>query len=145
MGEILIEDGILTPENVDEALLHQKKEGGVIGQILIRLGYVTEDHLIAALCKQLTVPYLPLAHYTVNGEAVRKFRYDFCKQNMIIVFDQDDQFAYLATSDPLNDTAIDQIEKQAGCPVQVFLSAPTEIMNMLDLAFASDPNNAKSP
>ena len=45
LGEILIEDGILTQENLAEALSQQKKEGGLIGQILIRQGYIAEDDL----------------------------------------------------------------------------------------------------
>ena len=53
LGEILIEDGCLSPENLQAALQYQKKEGGMIGQILVRLGHVNEDNLIAAIGKQL--------------------------------------------------------------------------------------------
>lgn len=144
VGEILIEDGVLTSENLEEALLQQKKEGSIIGQILIRLGYVTEENLVSALSKQLSIPYLPLPNYSVNMEIVREYGYDFSKQNMIIVFDQDDRYIYVATADPLNDIALEHIENKSGHRAQVFLSTPTEIINMLDLAFAASPDNGKS-
>jgi type IV pilus assembly protein PilB len=143
LGEILIEDGVLTPENLEEALLHQKKDGGIIGQILIRLGYVTEENLTAALSRQLNIPYLPVANYAVNMDSIRSYRYDYCKQNMLIVFDQDDRYVYVVTADPLNDIAIDHIEKNSGKRAQVFISTLSEIMNMLDLAFAQEPGKNK--
>lgn len=141
VGEILIEDGVLTQANLEEALIQQKKEGGIIGQILIRLGYVTEENLVAALSKQLNIPYLPIPNYSINMEIVREYDYDFCKQNMIIAFDQDDKYIYVSTSDPLNDIAIEHIENRSARRVQVFISTPTEIINMLDLAFATNPDH----
>jgi hypothetical protein len=144
LGEILIEDGVMTQENLEEALIQQKKDGGVIGQILVRLGYVTEENLIAALCKQLTIPYLPLTNYSVNTDVVRSFRYDFCKQNMVIAFDRDDKYVFVSTADPLNDIALDVIEKESGRMAQIFISTPTEILNMLELAFASDAGPTKT-
>ncbi len=144
VGEILIEDGVLTQENLDEALIQQKKEGGIIGQILIRLGYVTEENLIAALSKQLGIPYLPLPNYSVNMETIREYGYDFCKQNMLIAFDQDDKYIYVSTADPLNDIALEHIENQSKRRAQVFISTPSEIVNMLDLAFAASSDNGKN-
>jgi type IV pilus assembly protein PilB len=141
VGEILIEDGVLTQENLDEALVQQKKEGGIIGQILIRMGYVSEENLVAALSKQLHIPYLPIANYAVNAEVVRVYDYDFSKGNLIIALDQDDRYIYVATADPLNDIAIEQIEKKSGRRPQLFIATPSEIINALDLAFAASPKN----
>lgn len=143
IGEILIENGDLTKESLDEALLHQKKEGGMIGQILIRLGYITEENLVAALSKQLDFPYLPLQNYSVNLDVVRSMGHDFCKQNMTIAFDQDDKYIFVATADPLNHTAIEHLVKHNRHPAQVFISTPTEITNVLDLAFARDAASQK--
>jgi len=136
IGEILVEDGVLSKENLEEALVHQKKEGGVIGQILIRLGYVSEENLIAALSKQLSIPYLPIMNYSVDTEVSRKMDHDFCKMAMMIAFDEDDRYVYLATSDPLNTTAIQNAEKVFSKRPQIFISTPSEIQNLLDLAFA---------
>lgn len=135
LGEILIEDGALTREHLTEALNHQKKNGGLIGQILIALGYITEENLVAALGRQLRIPYLPLPNYSINMDAARRLNMDFCRKNMVIAFDEDDDNIYVAVADPLNDTALEELSRQTKLKSQVFISTPTEIMNMIDIAF----------
>ncbi len=143
LGEILIEDGSLSPENLEEALLHQKKEGGMIGQILIKLGYITEDHLVAAVGKQMRVPYLPLSQYSINMEVASSYGEDFCRRHLLIVFDQDEKKSYLTLSDPLNEIAIEEMRKKTNLKLQVFVSTPTEIFNMLDLIFHASRKEIK--
>ena len=133
LGEILIEDGVLTSEHLEEALNHQKKEGGLIGQILIRLGYVSEEDLIAAVGKQLKVPYMPLSNYSLNTEVAQQFSMEFCRRNQAIVFELNEKYVFVALADPLNDIAIDDIQKKTGLKPQVFISTPTEILNMIDV------------
>jgi len=61
IGEILVSEGMVTPEQLEEAVKLQSKEGGRLGDILIRLGYVTEEQILSALSKQLHIPYVSLA------------------------------------------------------------------------------------
>jgi type IV pilus assembly protein PilB len=143
IGELLIESGCLTQENLEEALQHQKKEGGMIGQILIRLGYISEDSLIAALSKQLHIPYLPLNQYSINMDAAGLLGEELCRRHLMLAFDFDDKKIYLALSDPLSDTLVDEIEKKVKLKPQVFISTPTEIYSMLDLIFSSAKKEMK--
>jgi hypothetical protein len=135
IGEILVEDGCLSSENLDEALQHQKKEGGMIGQILIRLGYITEESLIAAVGKQLHIPYIPLSHYSINMEAASQMGEEFSRRHLLVVFDQDEKRIYAATADPLNETALEEIQKKIKLKVQLFVSTPSELFSMLDVIF----------
>lgn len=137
LGEILIEDGLLSKENLEEALAHQKREGGLIGQILIQLGHLTEEDLVSVLARQLRMPYLPLNQYAVNVDGARVVDGEFCKKNMMLVFDSDERRVFVATSDPLNQNALEELRAKLKLKPQVFLSTPTEIMNMLDLVFAN--------
>ena len=57
IGEILIEDGLLSKTQLEEALAHQKEKGGLIGKILVEKNFVDEETLIGALGKQFKVPY----------------------------------------------------------------------------------------
>ena len=135
LGEILIEDGILSPQSLEEALNHQKKEGGLIGQILIRLGYVTEEELIAVVGKQLAIPYIPLSHYSINTDTALKFGVEFCRRYLLLPFDQDEKNVFIAMGDPLNDMALGEVEKKCNLKPQIFISTPTEILNMVELIF----------
>lgn len=146
LGEILIEDGILSPENLQEALNQQKKEGGIIGQILIRHGYISEEDLVAAVAKQVKVPYLPLANYSINADAVKLMPKEFCVRNQVILFDQTDRNIFISMGDPLNDSAVEEIQKKVGLTPQIFISTPTEVLSMLDILFAgaANPNLKKA-
>ena len=135
IGEILIEEGLLSKENLEEALNHQKKEGGLIGQLLLRLGYISEPQLIAALGKQLSIPYLPLENYSLNTEALENFDEEFLRRNVMTVFDQDEKHVFLAMADPLNESAIAEAVKRSQRKPQIFISTSSEILNTLDLVF----------
>ncbi len=137
IGEILIESGCLTPENLEEALQHQKKEGGMIGQILIRLGYISEESLIAAMGKQTHIPYIPLSHYSINMDAAVVLGEEFCRRHMLVVFDQDEKKIFLAIADPLNEIGVEEAAKKTKLKPQVFVSTPSEIYSMLDLIFSN--------
>ena len=137
IGEILIEDGVLSKETLEEALSVQKKEGGLVGQILIRMGFISEEDLVAALGKQLKIPYLTLGHYSINLESSRPLGEEFCRKNIILAFDHDDKRIYLAIADPLNDSLLEEVSKKTALKMQIFISTPTEILNMLDLIFSA--------
>ena len=113
----------------------------MIGQILIRLGYISEEGLIAALGSQLKIPYLPLQNYSINPEVAHGFDAEFCRQNSVIPFDADSRHIFIAISDPLNETAIQEMEKKSGLKAQVFISTPTEIFNILDLIYSNTANS----
>lgn len=137
LGEILIEDGVLTQSNLTEALEQQKKGGGLIGQLLIKLGYISEEDLVAAVARQLKKPYLPLGNYSVNSDALKGMSEEFCRKNQILVFDQNEKYIFVCLGDPLNEMAVAEIQKKTGLKPQVFISTPTEVLSMLDMVFGS--------
>lgn len=143
IGEILLEGGCLSPENLEEALEHQKKEGGMIGQILIRLGYISEESLISAICKQLHFPYIPLSNYSINMDAAVMLGEEFCRRHMMIVFDQDDKKIFLSVSDPLNEAGVEEVAKKTNLKPQVFVSTPSEIYSMMDVIFRNTKKEMK--
>ena len=137
LGEILVEDGILSKESLQEALDHQKQSGGgMIGQILVRLAYSSEENLIAALGRQLNMPYLPLSNYAINTQTVQSMDEKLCRTHNMIAFDQDEKHIFLAVSDPFEVNVIEDLEKQMHLKAQIFLSTPTEIASMLDMTFS---------
>lgn len=144
LGEILVEDGLITREMLDEALEYQKKDGGLIGQVLIRLGHISEEGLISELGKQLQIPYLSVANYSVNMDISAVYDEQICKKSMLLVLDQDEKHVYIAMADPLNDTALEDLMKESPLKPQIFLSTPTEIGNMLDLVYSRAQKGKKA-
>lgn len=145
IGEIFIEDGCLTPEDLQKGLEYQKTQGSgmLIGQILIKMGFLTEESLVGAIGKQLQIPYLPLALYSINTDAAVLMNEDFCRKNMMILFDRDEKYVFIATADPLNEPAIEEIKTKTKLKPQVFVSTPSEIYSMQEIIFAAANQDIK--
>ena len=142
LGELLVEDGALTRDQLREALDQQKKAGGLIGEILVSLGYITEESLTVALARQLDIPYLPIENYSLNQDAVALFDEPFLRRHIFLPFDRDEKRLFLAIANPLNDQAVSEIEQTAKLKPQVFISTRSEILNSLDIIFrVSAPKN----
>jgi len=131
IGEILIEDGLLSQAQLTEALAFQKEKGGLIGQILVEKKFVDEESLIGALGKQFKVPYLPLKNYAINPDMASMLSADFCHENTVVAFDCDAKKVYVAVADPLDDLAVEKIRKLTGRTPQIFLARISEILNAI--------------
>ena len=139
IGEILIEDGLLSKIQLDEALAHQKEKGGLIGKILVEKNFVDEETLIGALGKQFKVPYIPLKNYSINPDMADLLNADFCHENMLVAFDCDHKKVYVAVADPMNDAALELVRTQTGRMPQVFLARISEILNAIYFIYHETP------
>ena len=57
LGEFLVREGIISASQLEKAISAQRQEGGRLGEVLVKLGIVKEDQVVAALGKQLNMPY----------------------------------------------------------------------------------------
>ncbi len=139
IGEILIEDGLLTKAQLEEALAAQKEKGGLVGKILIEKKFVDEESLLSALGKQFKIPYLSLKSYSINPDMSEMLKSNFCHENMIVAFDCDPKKVYVAVADPLNDAAIEKVRTLTGRIPQVFLSRMSEVLNAIYFIYHEAP------
>src|SRR3989338_6293617 len=72
LGQLLIERGLLTPADLERALLEQKRSGEFLGTVLMRLGIVAKEQLLPVLAEQMGIPYVRLADVRVEPEALAK-------------------------------------------------------------------------
>ena len=72
IGDLLLQNEVITEEQLMTALAEQKKTGIKLGRALIELGYVQEDQLLNLLSKQLNIPFVHLRHYQFDDELVKK-------------------------------------------------------------------------
>lgn len=139
IGEILIEDGLLTKAQLEEALAYQKEKGGLIGKILIEKKFVDEEALIGALGKQFKIPYLSLKNYSINPDMAEVLKSAFCHENTLVAFDCDPKKVYIAVADPMNDAAVEKVKTLTGRMPQVFLSRISEILNAIYFIYHEAP------
>src|SRR3989338_5651506 len=127
IGEILLEHGALSEEHLSEALREQKSHGGLLGEILIRLGYVKEEDIVVALATQFNFPYLPIDNFEINPHAVKAVPAETACQFVCIPIDRIQTILTVVMSDPSNTQAIQALEQASGCRIQAFVGTVTEI------------------
>ena len=127
LGELLVERGVITAAQLEQALKTQKERGGLIGQVLVMLGYAKEEEIAQILTVQYGFPYLPLAGYEISREALMLIPENVAKQYNLVPVDKIGDLLTIAMSNPLNIQAIEDIEMLAQCKVQVFVSTMSDI------------------
>ncbi len=132
LGELLIERGIINEAQLAKALKIQAEKGGLIGQILVMLGFAKEEEIAQSLTVQYGFPYLPLECYEINNEAIKLIPENVAKQYNLIAIDKMGDLLTIAMSNPLNVQAVEDIEMITKCKVQVFVSTMTDITNSIE-------------
>ena len=132
LGQLLLERGLINEGQLDKALKVQKERGGLIGQILVSLGFTKEEEIAQALTVQYGFPYLPLECYEINSEAIKLVPENVARQYNLIAIDKMGDLLTIAMSNPLNVQAVEDIEMLTNCKVQVFVSTMTDINNAIN-------------
>lgn len=136
IGEILVENGTLTQEQLQKALEQQKQEPGkLLGRILIQNGWVTEDDIVVALATQFNVPYLPLANFDFSKSTNGIIPKELIQKYMCVPLERVGNLLPLVMADPTNEQAISEIESVTKCRVQIFVATATEIVAVLQQHF----------
>ena len=137
LGELLVERGIITQDQLKVAIEQQKKQGGLLGEVLVDLRFATETDIAQALTSQYGFPYLPLSNYEIDQEVIKSVPEHVCRQFCLIPIDKIGKSLTLAMSNPLNIQAAEDVELITGCAVQAFVSTATEIKLSIDKYYKS--------
>lgn len=132
LGELLIERGVITHEQLNSAIEHQKKEHKLLGELLVDLNFATEKDIAQALTCQYGFPYLPLINYEIDPEVIETVSKETCYQYCLIPIDKIGKSLTLAMSNPMNVQAAEDVESLTGCTVQAFVSTSTEIKQSIE-------------
>ncbi len=132
LGELLMERGIINQSQLDEGLRIQQEKGGLIGEILVDLGFVKEDDIAQALTAQYGFPYLPLGNYDVDLDIASIIPGRVARQYLLVPIDKIGNNLTLAMSNPLNVQAIEDVELLSGCSVQTFVSTSSDIKKAIE-------------
>lgn len=132
LGELLIERGIITQQQLEKALAVQQERGGLIGEILVELRFAKEDEIAQTLTAQYGFPYLPLSNYDINPDIANIIPGRVARQYLLIPIDKIGNNLTLAMSNPLNIHAIEDVELLSGCSVQSFVSTSSDIKRAIE-------------
>jgi len=132
LGQILVERGVITSAQLKEALAAQKRGEGLIGEVIVELGFAKEKDIACCLSLQFGYPYLPLENYEVSEQALKVIPKKVCSHYCLIPLDRMDNTLTVAMANPLNTHAVEDLEDISGCEIQIFVSTPTDIRSSIE-------------
>ncbi|NLC38886.1 MAG: Flp pilus assembly complex ATPase component TadA [Clostridia bacterium] len=137
LGELLMEKGLITEEQLLQALQVQKENGGQprLGKILVNLGFVTELSITEALSLQLGVPLLNLFEHPVNQDIFRLVPEALVRRHKAIPFQRTGDSLTVAMEDPLNVLAIDDLQLATGLEIDPAIAPESEIEHFISQNF----------
>jgi type IV pilus assembly protein PilB len=131
LGELLVERKVITPEQLESALKIQQAKGGLLGQILVSLGFATEEAVAQAVTTQYGFPYLPLKSYTIDPELLCLIPENVARQYCLVPVDRIGDALTIAMADPLDAQVIEDIEMLSHCSVQVFVATMSDVADAI--------------
>lgn len=136
LGELLIKEGIITKEQLDEVIKVQAQEGGRLGEILLKLGFVSEEDVVVALGKQLNIPYVSMGSGLLKPVNDQELDHlvpkEFAIKNLVLPLSKNLNSLTCALSDPLDVILIDNLRKMTECEINPVIATKTEILKAID-------------
>ena len=132
LGELLIAEGLLTEEQLNQALARQHRQGGRLGTILLKLGIVTEEAMIRALGVQMGIQHLQLSDVVIDQEVVKLVPEQIARRYQVIPLFRKERVVTLAMVDPLNVFAIDAVRQATGLDVQPVVSREQDVLKSIN-------------
>ena len=141
LGEILIKEGLITQEQVNEAIEVKKTDGGRIGEVLVKLGMIKEKDLVEAIGKQLSLPYAtrnsgiltPAQDQGLDGLISK----DFAQKNLVLPLSRNLNSLTCAVFDPLDLMLVDNLKRMTSCEINLIVATKVDIIKAIDEFYTS--------
>jgi type II secretory ATPase GspE/PulE/Tfp pilus assembly ATPase PilB-like protein len=134
---ILLEAGVVTPEQVERGVLRQRETGRRIGETLVEMGAVTEEDVGWALSRQLGLTFVDIDPETLDTALVHAFHETLLRRSDAVPLLASDAGISIAVADPTDDLALDRLQAAAGAPLAFVIGTPTAIRRALDHVFGA--------
>jgi putative toxin-antitoxin system antitoxin component (TIGR02293 family) len=131
LGEILVEAGAITAEQLAHALAEQPSLKLPLGQTLLRLGYTTDETMRQALSSQLGVPYIDLQNVIIDRSLATLLDRDFAREHALFPVARIGTTLTVAMDDPTATAVVEELSKRAGHAITVVTSSAEAIQRAL--------------
>ncbi|MGE5472699.1 MAG: GspE/PulE family protein [Ignavibacteriales bacterium] len=135
LGEILVEAGCVTEEQIQKALEIQKETGDKLGEILVKEGYVNEEQILKVIESQFGIQYVDITKVYIDAEAVKMIPEELCRKHVVAAIEVANGEITLAMKDPLNYYAIEDIKLIVALPIKPVISSEAAIYSTIEKYF----------
>jgi type IV pilus assembly protein PilB len=141
IGELLLKEKRITPEQLQQALNHQKTNGGKLGHNLVSLGLVKDEEITALLSRQYGVPSINLAQFEIDPSVIKLIPADTAQKYQIVPLSRAGATLTIAMTDPTNVFAMDDIKFMTGYNVEPVVASEVAVVDAIQKYY---PNGGKA-
>ena len=135
-GELLVSKGLISRKELEKVLKEQSKQGGRLGEILLRLEKLNHEDVTRALAEHLSMEYISLGDTNkmdkIDMDIARMLPESIAKRFCLVAISEDDDKVVVAMADPLNVIAIDTVTLKMKRQIKPAISSPREIRRAID-------------
>ena len=137
VGELLLKEKLITPEQLQQALNQQKANGGKLGYNLVKMGFVKDEQITSLLSKQYGVPSINLAQFKIDPTIVKLVPTETARKYQIIPLSRSGSTLTIAMTDPTNVFAMDDIKFMTGYTVEPVVASEVAITDAVEKYYPS--------
>lgn len=131
IGQMLIERGLITPEQLEAGLAEQRKTGEFLCSALVRLGFADEEKVFNILSQQLNMPYVHIKNIQISPSVIEKVPAKFASHYKILPLELKENTLTVAMADPLDVRTLDDLRLLLGFEVKAVLSTEPDILEAI--------------
>ena len=139
IGELLLKEKRITPEQLQQALNHQKESGGKLGYNLVKMGLVRDEEITALLSKQYGVPSINLSEFELDAAVIKLIPADTAHKYQIVPLSRAGATLTIAVTDPTNVFAMDDIKFMTGYNVEPVVASETAVIEAIRRYYPRPP------
>ena len=132
LGELLVETGLLSEENLTRALSEQRTQRKKLGEVIVALGMATEEEIAQALSIQLGIPLIDLANTPVEPQAIELIPEKVSRKHLIVPISIEVRDLHIAMADPLSFEAFEDVRFASGYTIKPAIATRTDILWAID-------------
>src|SRR6266851_3281722 len=145
IGELLLKEKLITPDQLQQALTQQKANGGKLGYNLVKMGFVKDEQITTLLSKQYGVPSINLAQFKIDPTIVKLVPTETARKYQVIPLSRSGSTLTIAMTDPTNVFAMDDIKFMTGYTVEPVVASEVAITDAIEKYYPSGKGGAAAP
>src|SRR5690349_22032011 len=142
LGDLLVKEKIITPEQLQQATKVQKETNCRLGSTLVNLGFVTDEEVTNFLSRQYGVPAINLQYFEIDSSVVKLIPEETAKRYQILPLSRVGASLTIAMVDPTNVFAMDDIKFMTGFNIEPVVASESAIMDAIDKAYGGSQQDA---
>jgi len=136
LGDLLVREKVITNDQLETALKTQKTDGGRLGSVLVKLGFLSDEDVTNFLSRQYGVPAINLNYFEIDPAVVKLVPQETARRYQILPLSRVGASLTIAMVDPTNVFAMDDIKFMTGFNIEPVVASETSIMEGIDKAYA---------